>query len=388
MRVLQVARYGSVRGGVETYVAALSDGLRAAGHEVALAYGIELDPARTEPTFHVPGVTEPGATAPDDALGAAIEAFAPDVVHVHVPEVGWVTPYCVQRAPTLLAVHDHRLDCPVGTRYWAGWNRACTVTPGVKCLAYNVVAHCGSLKANATLKPYRSWRRARASSGDARLQVFSDAMAGALELAGVDRARVGVTHYPVPPAVDAVAPTDDDRRLVVLASGRLTREKGFRQLIESMEFVTTPVHLVIAGSGHDRGWLERRARIVGRRHRITFTGWLDARRLAGWRARASIAVVPSMWPEPFGIVGLEAMAAGLPVVAFDSGGIGEWLSDGVTGTLIPAGDIPAFGAALTAMVEDEQMRTSMGRAAAARADAFSMANHLDRLMTLYAGAAG
>ena len=387
MRVLQVARYGSVRGGVETYVATLSDGLRAAGHEVALAYGIELHPARAERTFHVPGVTEPGTSTPDDALGEAIEAFSPDVIHVHVPEVPWVTPYAAARAPTLLAVHDHRLDCPVGTRYWAGWRRACTIAPGPICLAYNVVAHCGSLRANVTLRPYRSWRRARASSAQARLQVFSSAMADALERAGIERARVGVTAYPVPPPADPIPPEDDDRRPIVLAPGRLTREKGFRELVESMDHVTTSVHLVIAGSGHDRGWLERRARTIGRRHRITFTGWLDPRRLAGWRARASIVVLPSMWPEPFGIVGLEAMAAGLPVVAFDAGGIAEWLQDGVTGTLVAPGDVPALGAALTAMVEDEPMRTRMGEAARARAEAFTIERHLEALMALYGGAA-
>ncbi len=378
MKVLQVARYGSVKGGLETYVASLCDGLRTAGHDVALACAQDADPERPE-------VRAGSFISLDDpaTLDAAIYAFSPDVVHVHLADVPWVAPTAAARAPTLLAVHDHVVDCPVGTRYWTAWKRACAIRPGPWCLAYNVVAHCGSLRANATLRPYRSWRAVRAAARGHQLQVFSDDMQAYLTRAGLDPQRVAVTPYPVPPPPTAVAPDDDDRRPVVLASGRLNKEKGFLQLIEAMEYLTTEVHLVIAGDGHARPALERRARMVGRRHRITFTGWVSAGLLAGWRARAAVVAVPSMWPEPFGIVGLEAMAAGRPVVAFDTGGIGEWLVDGETGRLVRPGDVRAFADALRGSLQDEEMRERMGAAAGARAAAFALGTHVERVLGIY-----
>lgn len=380
MRVLQVARYGSVRGGAETYLSGLCEGLRAAGHTVALVYGAEPDMSRPEVRdgFHVPALTD--ATA----LREAVMRFAPDVVHVHVPDLPWVALAAAAVAPTLLAVHDHRLNCPVGTKYWTAWRRRCVVAPGPWCLAYNLIAHCGSLRANATLRPYRDWRAARAAASPFLLQVFSAFLRDELAHAGIAADRVAVTPYPVPTSPPAEAVDPGDPRPVVLASGRLNKEKGFHQLIDSLAFVRTRCHLVIVGEGHERAALERRAASAAGGHRITFTGWLSAGALAGWRARASLVAVPSMWPEPFGIVGLEAMASGKPVVAFDSGGIREWLDDGRTGRLVPTGDVKALGAAIGELLGDAEARARMGEAARARAEMeFSLAAHVSRVEALY-----
>ena len=63
--------------------------------------------------------------------------------------------------------------------------------------------------------------------------------------------------------------------------------------------------------------------------RVVFTGRVDHEKLESYYAAARLVVVPSRWPEPFGMVGIEAMARGRPVVAFDTGGIGDWLEDRV-----------------------------------------------------------
>ena len=391
MKVLQVARYGSIKGGAETYIASLSAGLRDAGHEVVLAYGIDPDPARAEVAggIHVPGLVD-GDGSPD-ALARAIEDVSPDVVHVHVPDIAWAAPTAAAVRPTVLGVHDHVLDCPVGTRYWTTWKKACTVRPGPWCLAYNVAAHCGSLRANVTLRPYRRWRAAHRAARGLRLQVFSEHMRDALGHAGLDADEVTVTPYPVPPRAEPrrpeqLPPEDPDPRPVILAPGRLTKEKGFMQLVEAMERVRTPAHLVIAGAGHERPALERRVRQIGVRHRVSFTGWLRPSGMTWWMERAAMVALPSMWPEPFGIAGVEAMAAGRAVVAFDTGGIGEWLTDEV-GVSVPAGDVPRLADALGALLDDEAARERMGAAGAARAArTFALGDHVERVLAMYRGA--
>lgn len=403
MRIAEVVRHGSIRGGAETYVATLSRGLREAGHDVALFYGSEPDSSRPEVRAgaQIDALADPEGSQDPLGLEAALRAFAPDRIHVHLPEAPWAVGACERVAPTVLAVQDHRLNCPTGTKYWAAWGKACSVRPGAWCLGYNLIAHCGSLRANATLQPYLSWRASVrvVRSSSVRVQVFSDAMRELVEPV-LGRA-VTVTLYPAPeltpaPVADpessasqapvAAAKSDPwaDRRPIVVAMGRLNREKGFRFLLDAVAGVSTPCHFVIIGDGHDRPALERRASQSSGGHRITFTGWLEADERDRWLRRARLVVVPSLWPEPFGIVGLEAMVAGLPVVAFDSGGISSWLEDGVTGLLIRPGDREELARQLSRLIADRERLASFGEAGRARASArFALVDHVRALERIF-----
>jgi glycosyltransferase involved in cell wall biosynthesis len=106
--------------------------------------------------------------------------------------------------------------------------------------------------------------------------------------------------------------------------------------------------------------------------------------------QSDLLLVPSRWPEPFGMVGVEAALRGVPAVASAVGGIPEWLTDGATGRLVPGGPKSAerFAEAVVACLRDEPMLARMrdlGRAAAAR---FGMAPHLAALEPVLAAAAG
>ena len=83
---------------------------------------------------------------------------------------------------------------------------------------------------------------------------------------------------------------------------------------------------------------------------------------------ADIAVVPSLWREPFGLVAVEAMAAGLPVVASDTGGLSDIVRPGQTGLLVPPGDAAALAAALETLLDDAALRARMGAAGRIQAE--------------------
>lgn len=389
MRILQVARYASVSGGTEAYVRELCAGLRDAGHEVALAYRFDPDDTRPEVRagMQLGAISSRNATptaTERNEVRRAVAAFRPDVIHVHNVDAPWLPVLLGSLAPAIHGVHDHRLDCPTGTRYLAGWGRACDVAPGGKCLGYNLAAHCGSLKANATLEPYRRWRRAhRAAQRGPAIQVFSDYMRSEILRAGITTP-VTVTPYPAPRPVDAVEIAEADPRPVVFSSGRLTREKGFDLLFDALDRLVPPVHVVIGGTGHHEAALRARVGFVPSRHRVTFTGWLDAASVAGWYRRASVFALPSAWPEPFGIVGLEAGRAGLPVVATDVGGIRQWLVDGVTGFAVPPRDEAAFAGALHSLLADATLRRTMGAAAREHVTKeFSLERHVASVLAMY-----
>jgi len=118
--------------------------------------------------------------------------------------------------------------------------------------------------------------------------------------------------------------------------------------------------------------------------RVRFKGWLSAEELAHELAEASMVVVPSVWPEPFGLVGIEALAAGRPVVASATGGIGDWLEDGVSGLCITPGDAPALARALNELLADPAKQRAMGAAGRTTVAArFSAKHHVAALLEAY-----
>lgn len=120
---------------------------------------------------------------------------------------------------------------------------------------------------------------------------------------------------------------------VVFYVGRIVREKGLDLLLESAVKILkadNKVKFVIAGKGPYTEHLQIRARSLGIYHRIYFTGYIDDLTRNALLSTANVAVFPSLY-EPFGIVALEAMAAGAPVVVTDTGGLGEVVQHGKNG---------------------------------------------------------
>jgi len=153
--------------------------------------------------------------------------------------------------------------------------------------------------------------------------------------------------------------------LLVVALGRLVEKKGFSYLIEAA--ARTPgVHVVIAGEGDLRGPLEELARETGAA--VTLPGALDRNSAADALAAADIAVVPSVVDRAGNVDGLpnsllEALAAGLPVVATRVAGIPDVVEDGVNGLLVPEKDPGALAAALRQLADSPEQRTRLGREA-------------------------
>ena len=94
-----------------------------------------------------------------------------------------------------------------------------------------------------------------------------------------------------------------------------------------------------------------------------------------------MVVVPSTWPEPFGMVGIEAMAYGKPVIAFDVGGISEWLKDGETGFLVKLRDEVALAETLNLLLGDHSLAIRMGsKGREAVEKRFTPETHVDELL--------
>jgi glycosyltransferase involved in cell wall biosynthesis len=137
--------------------------------------------------------------------------------------------------------------------------------------------------------------------------------------------------------------------------------------------------LTVAGEGPERPALEALARRLGLRSE--FAGWVDPGRRAELLRRADLLAVPSVWPEPFGLVGLEAGCVGLPAVGFAVGGIPDWLRPGRSGELAP-GDPPTvrgLAAALVRALADARHLARLRRGAWEVAQEFTPEAHVAKL---------
>ncbi|MFC5648247.1 1,4-alpha-glucan branching protein domain-containing protein [Paenibacillus solisilvae] len=177
----------------------------------------------------------------------------------------------------------------------------------------------------------------------------------------------------VDPALIRAHPSDSDAKepyalpeeKVVLFVGRLVREKGVQVLLQCIPAVLDAcpeAKFVIGGSGAMMEELQEMARALGIAHKTAFIGFVDDQTRNHLLHIASAAVFPSLY-EPFGIVALEAMAAGTPVIVSGVGGLQEIIQHGEDGFTVLPGDVPSLSAHLVAMLQFEDMARSMAKKA-------------------------
>jgi glycosyltransferase involved in cell wall biosynthesis len=393
MRILVATWTRRVVGGAERYLQALLPALAARGHEVALL--VERDEAEGAARIDggAAGVTVVGAGLGDDAAAAAARAWRPELVFVHGLESPALEARIVSEHPAALFTHGYHGTCVSGyKRHAFPFPQPCGRVLGPACLLLYVPRRCGGLDPLTTLRLYRVETARRALLPRYRAVVTgSEHMRREFAAHGVAGERLFVAPMPptdIVPDPAPPAPREAGDRLLYL--GRLTALKGVGQLLVEIPLAERrlgrPLGLDVAGDGPE----EDRLRETARRRGVAavFHGWVEpARRLELMRA-ADLLVMPSLWPEPFGLVGVEAACVGLPAAAYRMGAIPEWLEPGVTGELA-SGDFPARGAlaeAIAAALATPEHLQRLRVGAWERVRERTMARHVEALERAFARA--
>ena len=278
-------------------------------------------------------------------------------------------------------IHDHRTFCPTGDRVYPQFEGPCSAAMGAACRGAVLVRGCvhGPRPSSFRRIAAREAVRDRIGRADGLL-VSSAHMRATCEANGVDGARVAITPPPLPDAAFAPATAPRPGAPTLLFASRLTPRKGLRSLLGALAKLVPAERprLVVAGEGAEE---EREARAQADRDGVAveWRGKLPAGELRAAIDAADAVAVPSLWPEPFGLVGIEAQARGRPAVAYGVGGITDWIAG--AGIAVPRGDETALAGAIRTIL-DEATWSGFSAAARARAEDHRLGAHVERLLRI------
>ena len=371
-------------GGVQSYLDRVTSGLAARGHEIAIAHR-DAQPA---PFADAATYRFPQFTSAQNGVAAALDAvarWAPDVCFSHNMDRLPLERGLCDRWPVVKFMHGYLGTCIGGQKqHRFPMAQPCGRAFGPACLALYGPRRCGQLSVTTLMTGYRwALEQRELYSRYRSIVVASDHMRREFVRNGIDPARISVnplfpTHDQAP---DPTAPAPGAPSLVFL--GRMTVLKGVDLLIRAVADASARlgirIRLAVIGDGPQRPACEQLA--AGLHVDATFCGWLKGDARWDWVRRATLLALPSTWPEPFGLVGLEAAALGVPAIAFDVGGVRQWLRPGETGFLVPADPPRAsrFADVLVEALSRPAELAGMGARAIAAAREMSLERHLDRL---------
>lgn len=329
---------------------------------------------------------------------ATLREWTPDVVYAH----GELEPELMRRlpevAPAVFYAHGYYGTCITGAKSFTfPVARPCTRVFGLSCFLHYYPHRCGGLN------PITMWRDYHTQSErSALLRTYSTLLTPS-EYIRDEYLRHGfspnaVHVLPCPVGRSEYQPNGPSLERTkeppyrVLFIGRMTRLKGGELLLDAVrraaQVLERPLHLALAGDGPARPVWERKAGSIRAKHlnfHFEFLGWLGKQDLEKVCSTSDLLVVPSLWPEPSGLVGREIGRYAVPQAAFAVGGIPEWLHDGVNGHLAP-GDPPTAAGLAVAIIkclEDSVRYESLRRGAVRIARQFSEERHLRLLLRVF-----
>lgn len=363
MRIAITNHHRQLTGGTESYLSGIIPELERAGHQVRLFHEAPVAPAA--PTI-------PASNHSADF--STLRAFGPAVIFNHGLQSPLMEHSLSDIAPVVHFAHNYHGTCISGEKtHKFPTPVPCSRTLGLPCLAHYFPHRCGGLNPLIMLREYETQsarlRALRRASSIVTASRYMQSEYQRHKLSPVHR----IPLFVEPPDTGHTGAGHTGGQGLLFA-GRMTAIKGARYL--ALAARELDIGLTFVGDGPERESLQRLA------PHARFPGWLSQQELRSLALAHDVFVMPSIWPEPFGLVGLEL---GLPVAAFHVGGIPDWLTDGQNGYLAPADPPTPAGLrfAIRACLSDPGLRQS----AVARANEFTLARHMAELMPILESAA-
>lgn len=340
MRILQVnEKYGQF-GGVERFINRLTVNLRQRGLSVGLAFQERMKKADdefvTDGLFEIPGLSDftyDKISEIENRIEDCVKTFQPDIVHLHSIRNPFAIKKFISLKPTVWFCHDYYFTClrQPPDRFSKFFGQAENFNPDFFC--YLLALLDGQL----SLNPVEAYRRIKNKQfeqqsflGIKKITVDSEYVKKTL----INCSFFGDLIEILPSTIESLPPLPSPipNQGNVLFVGRLEREKGILVFLESLLLLKTADFKVkIAGAGRCEEQVKTFIRTHSFSGQVEFLGYQKSDSLPALYSWADLVAVPSIWPEPFGMTGIEAMSYARPVVGFNVGGTSEWLKDNENG---------------------------------------------------------
>ena len=364
MKILYVhERFGALAG-AEANISIVATELGQRGHELGILHGPGTGKNEAGWQAIFPH-RYPLGTAGAQSVANALREFQPAVVFVHkMADLEVIAALVDNGVPLVRMVHDHDIYCMRSYKYNYFNRRICTRAASLYCVFGCLACVVKNSGPGLPLKwvSYSAKRREiRLNHRFDRMCVVTHFMKDELVKNGFEPSRIEI-HPPVPrPGEAGLRSTFSDRNLILYA-GQIIRGKGVDVLLRALAKVSSPFECIILGDGNHKAECERLNAELGLTDRVTFKGFIPQDELKAYYRECSVVALSSVWPEPIATIGLEVMRYALPVVAFDAGGIKDWLIDGHNGYLVPWMDVDAFAARLDQLLQDKPLAKRLGEA--------------------------
>lgn len=392
LKVLQLHEKTVIHGGAEVYISQLQSLL---GDFGSISYWIGINEVNEVFEISVAGsdskITYQKIEDVFKFLKEFITANNIDLINIHNQFNPSIVNFCFSNLPVVKSVHSPVMVCPGRDKFWRFSEKPCTIKFGLHCFYHIYTEGCSNRHPKRIKKAweYVQYEVNDAASRYKKIIVMSDYMRHGLLECSVPDTKILVNPY-FTPLVDEESNINVREVKRLLFIGRLVSSKGPHIMISALSEILNSNHNVfldIIGDGLMMDELTQLVNSLGLQSKVVFHGWKKHEEIDIMIRDSYLVLFPSVYPEAFGIVGIEAMMRNKPVIAFGVGGVATWLKDGINGFLVPAKDQEIFKNKVQHLLEDSVLYSSMcDNAREIAINQFTPDVHIKKLLEVYSAA--
>lgn len=313
-----------------------------------------------------------------------------DLINIHNIFNPEIIRFCFGISPVVKSVHSPVMVCPGRDKFWRYSEKPCCIPYGLHCFKHIYTEGCSNRHPKRVLK---AWNHVNFELHEAvekykSIVVMSEYIRKGLLECGVPDSKIFCTPYftnEISFAEKVAEPNSGIKEILFI--GRLVSSKGPHIMLSALSSLLHERHdirIKIIGDGQMKEQLITQTIALNVRDKVSFSGWLAKDEIDKCIAKCYMVVFPSIYPEAFGIVGIEAMMQGKPVVGFDVGGVSTWLKNDETGFLIDLKNTLLLKEKVALLLSDSKLYQTMSKNSKSNAmKLYTPVKHLSTLVNIY-----
>ncbi|MDD3627624.1 MAG: glycosyltransferase, partial [bacterium] len=394
MKLLVITRALEFNGGIGLYLKETLPILKKAGYDIKLIITSQISydilqfflPLNISVSV-IPEIDFRNQEEPPDTLIKLVKEFNPEAAILHNFISINATIFLKKNMRVFYFYHTLNRLCPTGIGLLrVGCSSRHTLVPGLKCRINTLLNNCWDSKQGRrnlkAISPIKMSFYLQLADGHIVTSEFMK------EQLIKNRIQSGTIHkiplFPVNSPENINQYVYPPKRNKILYLGRITREKGAHLIPKILSMVKSDFEAEIIGTGYYFENLKKDIKKYNLENKIKLMGWLEDReQIYKSISESTITIIPSLWHEPFGLVGIESMQLKTPVIGFNIGGIPEYVRDGEAGFLIKYGNIKQFAEKIDSLLKNKQEAMKMGESASEFIEKrFTKEKHLKELKNI------